>query len=328
MLTRLIAAALAVVVLAPLHPLNAQDWPARTVTMVVPFPAGGPIDVVARILAQPMSELLGQQIIIENIGGAGGTTGSSRVAKAAPDGYQFLLGNSGTHAYSQLLYKKPPYDAVDDFAPGRRVRRELEGAGDAQGFAGRHAGRVHRLRQGQPSTDAIRLGRRRLGHACDLRPAQHRDRRRGHPCALSRHRSGDAGSDGRPHRLHLRRDLDRGAAHTQQGGEGDRAALAAAQQRAAGSPDRAGAGPRGFRRRRLERVLPSQGHARADRAPPRQGDKRRAGPALGARAPRGPRPQRHRRRNAAPRNISPSSSRARSRNGRAPIKASGAASTD
>ena len=86
MLTRLIAAALAVVVLTPLHPLNAQDWPARTVTMVVPFPAGGPLDVVARILAQPMGELLGQQIIIENIAGAGGSTGSSRVAKAAPDG--------------------------------------------------------------------------------------------------------------------------------------------------------------------------------------------------------------------------------------------------
>src|SRR5258707_3457936 len=91
MLTRLIA----VVVLAPLYPLNAQDWPARTITMVVPFPAGGPLDVVARILAQPMGDLLGQQIIIENIGGAGGSTGSSRVAKAAPRGYVFLYGNSG-----------------------------------------------------------------------------------------------------------------------------------------------------------------------------------------------------------------------------------------
>ncbi len=64
-----------------------------------------------------MSELLGQQIIIENVGGAGGMTGSARVAKAAPDGYQFLLGNSGTHTYSQLLYKKPLYNAVTDFEP-------------------------------------------------------------------------------------------------------------------------------------------------------------------------------------------------------------------
>jgi tripartite-type tricarboxylate transporter receptor subunit TctC len=97
--------------------LHAQDWPTRPITMVVPFPAGGPIDVVARILAPPMSERLGQQIIIENVGGAGGSTGSLRVAKAAPDGYQFLLGNSGTHTYSQLLSRKPPYDAAADFAP-------------------------------------------------------------------------------------------------------------------------------------------------------------------------------------------------------------------
>src|SRR6476660_2060122 len=117
MLLRLIATTFAVVVLAPNDPIHAQDWPARTITMVVPFPAGGPLDVAARILAQPMGDLLGQQIIIENIGGAGGSTGSSRVAKAAPDGYVFLYGNSGTHAYSQLLTKKPPYDAVNDFAP-------------------------------------------------------------------------------------------------------------------------------------------------------------------------------------------------------------------
>jgi tripartite-type tricarboxylate transporter receptor subunit TctC len=111
-----IAAALAIV-LACIHPLAAQDWPARTITMVVPFPAGGPIDVAARILAPPMGELLGQQIIIENVAGAGGSTGASRVAKAAPDGYVFLYGNSGTHTYSQLLTKRPPYNAITDFAP-------------------------------------------------------------------------------------------------------------------------------------------------------------------------------------------------------------------
>jgi tripartite-type tricarboxylate transporter receptor subunit TctC len=73
--------------------------------------------VVGRILAPPMSELLGQQIIIENVAGAGGSTGSLRVAKAASDGYQFVIGNAGTHTYSQLLTKKPLYDAVADFAP-------------------------------------------------------------------------------------------------------------------------------------------------------------------------------------------------------------------
>jgi tripartite-type tricarboxylate transporter receptor subunit TctC len=115
MVRRLIAAALMLV--PACAPATAQEWPAHTLTMVVPFPAGGPIDVVGRILAPPMSELLGQQIIIENVGGAGGSTGSLRVAKAAPDGYQFLIGNAGTHTYSQLLTKKPPYDAVADFTP-------------------------------------------------------------------------------------------------------------------------------------------------------------------------------------------------------------------
>ena len=95
----------------------AQSWPTRPVTMVVPYPAGGPLDTVARILAPRMSELLGYQIIIENIGGAGGMTGSARVAKAAPDGYQMLMGNSGTHSYNQTFYKKPLYNAATDFEP-------------------------------------------------------------------------------------------------------------------------------------------------------------------------------------------------------------------
>jgi tripartite-type tricarboxylate transporter receptor subunit TctC len=98
-------------------PVFAQDWPTRPITMVVPFPAGGPVDLVGRLFAQRLSENLGQQVIIENIGGAGGSSGALRIAKAAPDGYQFLLGNSGTHTYSQLLSKKPPYNAVADFAP-------------------------------------------------------------------------------------------------------------------------------------------------------------------------------------------------------------------
>src|SRR3954451_9263143 len=75
----------------------AQEWPNRPITMVVPFAAGGPMDTVARVLQPGLSEVLQHQVIIENIGGAGGMTGSVRVAKAAPDGYQFVLGNVGTH---------------------------------------------------------------------------------------------------------------------------------------------------------------------------------------------------------------------------------------
>lgn len=95
----------------------AQNWPTRPVTMVVPYVAGGATDIVARILSPRLSEVLHQQVIVENVGGAGGMTGTSRVAKAAPDGYQFVLGNVGTHAQNQTLYKNPSYNAATDFAP-------------------------------------------------------------------------------------------------------------------------------------------------------------------------------------------------------------------
>ena len=96
---------------------GAQGWPTRPVTMVVPFAPGGSVDVMARILSGRLAEVLGQQVIIENIGGAGGMIGSARVAKAAPDGYEFVLGHAGTHAQNQTLYKKPLYNAATDFAP-------------------------------------------------------------------------------------------------------------------------------------------------------------------------------------------------------------------
>ena len=95
---------------------NAQDWPTRPVTMVVPFAAGGPVDTLGRILAPYLGEVLGRQVVIENTGGAGGMSGSLRVATAAPDGYMFLLGSTGTHAINQTLYKKPLYNASTDFA--------------------------------------------------------------------------------------------------------------------------------------------------------------------------------------------------------------------
>jgi tripartite-type tricarboxylate transporter receptor subunit TctC len=95
----------------------AQNFPSHPMTMVIPFAAGGPQDVLGRIVAQRMSEVLGQQVIVENVGGAGGMIGSLRVAQATPDGYTFVLGSVGTHAQNQLLYKKPLYDAATDFTP-------------------------------------------------------------------------------------------------------------------------------------------------------------------------------------------------------------------
>jgi tripartite-type tricarboxylate transporter receptor subunit TctC len=96
---------------------TAQNYPNRPLTMVIPFAAGGPTDVLGRTMAQRMTEILGQQVVVENVGGAGGGLGSARVAKAAPDGYTFVLGTVGTHAQNQTLYKKPLYDATKDFTP-------------------------------------------------------------------------------------------------------------------------------------------------------------------------------------------------------------------
>jgi tripartite-type tricarboxylate transporter receptor subunit TctC len=95
----------------------AQNYPTRSMTMVIPFAAGGPTDVLGRVVAAKMSESLGQQVVVENVTGAGGQTGSKRVADAAADGYNFVIGTVGTHAQGQTLYKKPLYNSQTDFTP-------------------------------------------------------------------------------------------------------------------------------------------------------------------------------------------------------------------
>ena len=94
---------------------TAQDWPTRPVTVIVPWAAGGPVDTVARIVTARMSEILGQQLIIENAGGAGGSTGTARAAKAAPDGYTALVSGSAVLAQNPALYKRQLYNPVTDF---------------------------------------------------------------------------------------------------------------------------------------------------------------------------------------------------------------------
>ena len=142
--------------------------------MVIPFAAGGPQDTIGRIMAQRMSELLGQTVVIENVGGAGGMTGSKRVADAKPDGYTMVLGSVGTHAQNQTLYKHPLYNVVNDFTPVALSPSHSDRDHHAAGSAGEQPEGIHRLRQSQPEQDAIRFGRRRLGHASRLRRAQQR----------------------------------------------------------------------------------------------------------------------------------------------------------
>ena len=109
-------AALAVL-LALTGTAGAATFPDRTLTMVIPFAAGGPTDVLGRVMAQRMGEILKQTIIVENIGGAGGMTGGRKVADATPDGYTMLLGTVGTQAQGQTLYKHPLYNSITDFTP-------------------------------------------------------------------------------------------------------------------------------------------------------------------------------------------------------------------
>ena len=114
--TASLVAALAGTVLLGATAAQAQPaYPTRPITMIVPFAAGGPTDGLARLVAQAMSTDLGQQIVVENVGGAGGTVGSARATKATPDGYTLLFGHAGTHAASVGLYKKLPYDPVNDY---------------------------------------------------------------------------------------------------------------------------------------------------------------------------------------------------------------------
>lgn len=115
---RFAAAALAAsAVLAAAGGAAAQTYPARPITMVVPFAAGGPTDVLARIVAQRMTQTLGQQIVIDNVGGAGGTLGAAKVARAQGDGYTVLFSHMGVQAVNIALYKELPYNSRTDFLP-------------------------------------------------------------------------------------------------------------------------------------------------------------------------------------------------------------------
>jgi tripartite-type tricarboxylate transporter receptor subunit TctC len=104
-------------VIASAAPARAEDYPSRPITVIVPFPAGGASDVVARIVTNQMAQILGQSIIVENVGGAGGTIGSARVAAAAPDGYTLLAAAMGSHVAAPVLMPNAKYNPLTDFAP-------------------------------------------------------------------------------------------------------------------------------------------------------------------------------------------------------------------
>jgi len=114
---RVFVTAAGLIALASAGSLSAQPYPARPITVVVPAPAGGPTDIVGRQIAQVLGPQLGQNVIVENRGGAGNTIGSDYVAKAKPDGYTLVVGSPSSHAIAPSIYPKLPYDPVKDFSP-------------------------------------------------------------------------------------------------------------------------------------------------------------------------------------------------------------------
>ncbi len=117
MIPKTLAAAAVFAMLASSAQAQTQDWPTRSLTMVVAFTPGGPIDTLARNLQPHLAEALGQQVVVENVPGGAGVTGSLRVAHSPPDAHIFTLGSIGTHAIGQSMHKKPPYDSLADFTP-------------------------------------------------------------------------------------------------------------------------------------------------------------------------------------------------------------------
>ena len=117
-------AAAAAAIMAACAPALAQDWPTRPVTMVVPFAPGGVYDTLGRVYAAALSADLGQQVVVENVPGAGGMSGATRVARADPDGYQVLFGGESPNAQVQLMHTKAPYDGARDFAPVALVAKQ------------------------------------------------------------------------------------------------------------------------------------------------------------------------------------------------------------
>ena len=187
----------------------AQNYPTRPVTMIIPFAAGGPTDVLGRIVGARMSELLGQQVVIENVGGAGGMTGSKRVADAQPDGYTTGIGTVGTHAQGQTLYKRPLYNSQTDFTPVAllaqvpivlTVRKDLP-AKDFREFVAYAKANQEKMQFGSAGAgSATHLGCVLLNYVLQTNITPH---------PVPRHRPGHGRAAGGAHRLSVRGILDR-----------------------------------------------------------------------------------------------------------------------
>ena len=194
--------ALAAFVVAILLPAaaSAQDYPSRPITLIVPYSAGGGNDLMARTAAEKMSKTLGQQIVIENRGGAGGSIATRQIAKSAPDGYTLGLGGTGTLAINPTLYGSVGYDPRKDFAPIGLIATSALVVLRAPVAAGAHDPRSDRARQEKPGHAHLCLGRHRQRHPSRQRVFRRLRRHQADPRSLQRQLAGADRSDRRPRR--------------------------------------------------------------------------------------------------------------------------------
>src|SRR5215212_3952223 len=168
----------------------AETYPERVIRIVNPFPPGGSVDVTARILAQKLSENLGQQVIVENRAGAGGNTGADSVAKAEADGYTLLFTAPGPLVISDALYQGPAVRSNEGFRAGGAVRRGADRADGASRRGGTERAGTDRSRQGAARQHQLRVRRQRFHQSPRRRDVQEHGQDRHRPCALSRRGAG------------------------------------------------------------------------------------------------------------------------------------------
>ena len=177
--------------LAGTNGAQAQDYPTRTVTVIVPFAAGGPADITGRIVADIFSRHLGQKFVVENVVGAGGTTGALRAARAAADGYTLLSGHIGTNALAPAFYPNLAYDPQKDFEPIGLIAEHPELLAVRKDFPANNLKEFVAYAKANREQAQRGARRPRLGVLYRLPAAQRRDRHQADDGAVHRHRPGD-----------------------------------------------------------------------------------------------------------------------------------------
>ena len=245
-----------------------RGYPSRSINVVVPFPAGGPSDVVARVVTEQMGNILGQSMVIENVGGAGGTIGSARVAAAPSDGYTLLAGSMGSHVAAPVLTPNLKYDSERDFAPIGFTAQSPAVIVARKDFPAAQSARICGLPEAErgPREAGARRDRRVLAHG--MPALRGTGRRQAQPGCLSRHRPCAERSHGRPRRFFLRASRQRRPTDRRRHYQGLRRFRERAPADAAGRADGEGSWPR-LSDEHLGRNFRAQGHAEAHPCPAR-----------------------------------------------------------